>query len=137
MRTLIVSAAGLTVLLAACGQVRLPGAPGPAAPAGASSGIQGTMTVDVGCPRVAPDTPCPRRPLRARLVIQPAGAAAREILAESEADGRYRVPLPPGRYTIQPRNISGAAVPTAFPLTVTVRPGTWTTLPIDFDSGVR
>ncbi len=128
------------LLLAAtgCGQVTQSTA---ASPSGtqrgdASSGIEGTITVDIGCPTVI-TTPCPRRPLRARLFIRPAGSADPTVVAESGTDGRFHVSLPPGHYAIEPRNMRNAPVPTAFPLSVTVRPGAWTTLSIEFDSGIR
>ena len=57
--------------------------------------------------------------------------------ASSGPDGRFRVPLSPGRYTIQPLNLDDAPVPAAFPVSVSVHPGTWTAVPIEFDSGVR
>jgi hypothetical protein len=101
-----------------------------------SSGIQGTVTVDIGCPHVT-GTSCPRRPLPARLVIRPARPGRPVVSARSTPDGRFRVPLAPGRYTVQPLNIDNAPVPTAFPVSVTVHPGSWTTLPVEFDSGVR
>jgi hypothetical protein len=133
MRMLAASALVLTLTLTGCGQHEPARA---TAPHRGSSGIQGTITVDIGCPHVT-STPCPRRPLRAQLLIRPAEAAGPAIHADSGADGSFRVPLPPGSYTIQPQNMTGAPVPTGFPLTATVRPGTWTTVPVKFDSGIR
>ncbi|HEX6471118.1 MAG TPA: hypothetical protein VF069_18610 [Streptosporangiaceae bacterium] len=102
-----------------------------------SAGVRGTTTVDSGSPIVY-STPRPRRPLRARLdVVGPAGTTAVAATAESDEQGRFEIPLRPGTYTIRPRNLTGAPVPTARPVTVTVRPGTWTTITIPFDSGIR
>jgi hypothetical protein len=136
MRMLAATVFVLTLTLTGCGRDRPAHTTAPAAPPRGSSGIQGTITVDIGCPHLT-STPCPRRPLRAQLLIRPAEAPHPAIHADSEADGSFRVPLPPGTYTIQPQNMTGAPVPTAFPLTVTVHPGTWTTFPVEFDSGIR
>ncbi len=128
----------LTAGVVGCGQIGSGGTPASARHPehDDSSGIQGTVTVDIGCPHVT-GASCPRTPLRARLVIRPAGPDRPAVSARSGPDGRFRVPLAPGRYTIQPLNIDGAPVPTAFPVSVTVHPGRWTTLPVEFDSGIR
>jgi hypothetical protein len=137
MRAIVISFMFLTVGVADCARADSGGTPASARhPDRGSSGIQGTVSVDIGCPHVT-GTPCPRTPLRARLVIRPAGPGGPVVSAHSGPDGRFRVPLAPGRYTIQPLNIDGAPVPTAFPVSVTVHPGGWTTLPVEFDSGIR
>lgn len=136
MRMLTATLLALTLTLTGCGRDRPAHMTASAAPPHGSSGIQGTITVDIGCPHVT-STPCPRRPLLAQLLIRPAGTHDPAIHVDSGADGSFRVPLPPGTYTIQPQNMTGAPVPTAFPLTVTIHPGAWTTIPVEFDSGVR
>ncbi|MCW2907639.1 MAG: hypothetical protein JWL68_2428 [Actinomycetia bacterium] len=119
----------LAVSTVGCAQAR-------SAQRGESSGIRGIVTVDTGCPQVM-DTPCPRRPLHARLVIRAAGSGHPVVHASSDPDGRFRVPLAPGRYTIVPLNIDNAPAPTAFPVSASVHRGAWTTIAIEFDSGVR
>jgi hypothetical protein len=136
MRWLIVTQAFLAVSAVACAQARSGGPSSRAAQRGESSGIRGIVTVDTGCPQVM-DTPCPRRPLHARLVIRAARSGHPAVHASSGPDGRFRVPLAPGRYTIAPLNIDNAPVPTAFPVSVSVHRGAWTTIAIEFDSGVR
>ena len=138
MRRLIVTMAVLAVGAVGCAQARSDGTLRPGRPPqrGESSGIRGIVTVDTGCPQVM-DTPCPRRPLRARLFIRAAGSGHLAVHASSGPDGRFLVPLAPGRYTITPLNIDSAPVPTAFPVNASVHRGAWTTLAIKFDSGVR
>jgi len=138
MRKALVTLVLLGVSLGGCGP---PGPAGQAAGSGnspgpAASGIQGRVTVDQGCPQIT-SAPCPRRPMPARLVIRPDQAGQDTVHASTGPDGRFRIPLPPGRYTIQPLNLDGAPVPTAMPVVVWVHPGSWATLPIEFDSGVR
>lgn len=60
-----------------------------------------------------------------------------ELVAEvtSGADGKFRVPLAPGRYLVEPQ--PGEPLPYAWPQEVTVQPGTFTSIRIDYDSGIR
>jgi hypothetical protein len=133
MRALAILTPALLMIMCGCAQ-QSSGAP---STSGGDSGIQGTTTVDSGSPIVY-STPRPRRPLAARLLISPQRVdTAAAITAESDAQGRFRVPLAPGTYTVHPENLTGAPVPTARPTTVTVHPGTWTDLDIQFDSGIR
>jgi hypothetical protein len=122
-------AAGLS---ASCADSR-----GDAVPAASTSGVQGRTMVDGGCPVVRAQSPCPDRPLSARLTIT--GADQTRTVAEttSDTDGRFRVPLPPGSYTIHPANLTGAVTPIAQPVTVTVTAGQFTVVTVPFDSGIR
>lgn len=129
MRTVIISIMILTAAVTGCGHVS-------SVKSGPSSGIAGTIRVDVGCPQVT-STPCPTVPLHARLLIHPIGSAGSTVRVESGSNGHFRVALAPGRYRIQPQNVGGTPVPTAGPISVTVRSRTWTTVHIQFDSGVR
>lgn len=93
--------------------------------------------VDAGCPMVRNASPCPDRPLSARITVAPASGGDTVANVTSDNDGRFRVPLPPGTYTLRPANLTGAPAPLAMPLTVTVVAGRYTTVEIPFDSGVR
>jgi len=57
--------------------------------------------------------------------------------ATSDSSGYFRIPLPPGQYVVRPENLTGAVVPIAQPLTVTVVAGRFTFVTISFDSGIR
>jgi len=129
VRAIIIAIMSLIIAITGCGHIG-------AAKSGQTSGIRGITRVDSGCP-VVTSTPCPTVPLRARLLIRRLGAEGRTFRAESDSSGHFQIALDPGRYRIWPENISGAAVPTALPVNVTVRSGTWTIVHIQFDSGVR
>jgi hypothetical protein len=103
----------------------------------AASGVSGVTTVDVGCTIVTGTTPCPTEPLRARVVAVREGSTDTAGSTESDADGRFRLALPPGRYVVRPENLTGAPVPTAMPMTVDVPDGGYVEITIAFDSGVR
>ncbi|MEV0737641.1 carboxypeptidase-like regulatory domain-containing protein [Streptomyces sp. NPDC050549] len=89
--------------------------------------------VDGGCGH----SPCPDRPLSARLTITSGDAEQAVTETTSDADGHFRIPLPPGTCTISPANLTGAVVPVAQPASVTVRRGRFTTVEIFSDSDIR
>ncbi|MFF4576041.1 hypothetical protein [Streptomyces sp. NPDC001410] len=120
------------VSAAGCGDSE--GAGSPDAP---DSGIKGRTMVDGGCPVIREHSPCPGRPLRARLSITSGDPERTVAETTSDADGHFHVSLPPGTYTIRPANLTGAVAPIAQPMSVTVTSGRFTTIVIPFDSGIR
>lgn len=101
------------------------------------SGIDGRTMVDAGCPMAHDATPCPDRPLSARITVTPVTGGNAVASMVSDAEGRFHIPLPPGTYTVRAANLLGAPAPLAMPQTVSVVAGRYTTVEIPFDSGVR
>jgi hypothetical protein len=100
------------------------------APAG---GIAGQVMIGPTCPVVRDGEACPDRPFTARLLVRPVqGASPREVRAD--AQGRFRVALPPGVYIIEPEPEGIAMAPHQ---EVTVAAGAWTAVTISYDSGIR
>jgi hypothetical protein len=99
-----------------------------------ASGIEGQVTLGPTCPGpVRPGQVC-ERPYQATItVLDQQGQDVTQF--QSGADGRFQVPLAPGRYTLRPE--SPGALPRAGQLTVTVNPGRWTEVSIDYDTGLR
>jgi hypothetical protein len=137
MKSLLRTALAVLALAAALSAAGCGDSHGTEAPTASGSGIKGRTMVDGGCPMVRDHSPCPDRPLSARLTIT--GGAPERTVTEttSDADGHFRIPLPPGTYTIRPTNLTGAVAPVAQPMTVTVTSGRFTTVTIPFDSGIR
>lgn len=103
-----------------------------------ASGIQGRLMVDEGGPVMRENRPWPARPLRGRVVaLRASGGIAPVGEAESDADGYFRIALPPGHYELRSRNLTDAPVPRARPVPVHVTAGTFTEITIHFDSGIR
>lgn len=102
-----------------------------------SSGVAGNVVVDVGCPVLEGTSPCPEVPLQARVVALRANSTERVATVETGADGRFRIPLPPGGYELHGENLTDAPVPTAMPVPVTVVDGEFAQVTVRFDSGVR
>jgi hypothetical protein len=97
--------------------------------------VAGAAVVDVGCPVLEGGTSCPETPLPARVVVL--RGASRVTAVETDAGGRFRIPLPAGDYELHGENLTGAPVPTAMPVPVTVAPGEFSQVTIRFDSGIR
>jgi hypothetical protein len=102
-----------------------------------ASGIVGRTMVGPECPVFQAASPCPDRPLRARLVVTAEGSTEPVATVVTDGAGHFHIPLAPGRYTVQPGNLTGAALPAARPVTVTVVTSRFTDLTISFDSGIR
>jgi hypothetical protein len=101
------------------------------------SGVQGRTTIDGGCPVIRAGTPCPDRPLSARITVTRTGSDTVIATVMSDADGGFRISLPPGTYLLRPDNLAGARYPAAQPTTVTVRSGQFTQVAIAFNSGIQ
>ncbi len=103
------------------------------APTG-ESGIDGSVTIGPTCPVQRIESPCPDRPYEASITVL--DAAGRKVAeTRSDADGRFRVALPPGAYTLVPQ--STGTPPTAQEQTVIVLAGGYTSVEIAYDSGIR
>jgi hypothetical protein len=96
---------------------------------------------DQPVPMPTPDRPgilpCPDQPYQATLIILDSrGNQAARVT--SGADGRYRVVLPPGPYTVVPLPpAEGARWPLASSVNVTVPPGIFVVVDIHYDTGIR
>jgi hypothetical protein len=122
MRTVVVAIAA--VVLAAC-------AYSPAVPP--SGGIEGTVTTGPSCPVEIQGSPCPPGVWTGTVRATASDGSAQET--ETDADGRYRLTLSPGTYTVVPE-IEGSGPPTAKPVTVTVGDA-MQRLDLQVDTGIR
>ena len=123
-RRLLVLGAAVAVLSTACGSQ----------PATSSSGIEGTVTVGPTCPVERLASPCPERPISRGVSVQ--DRSGRQVAHfTTGADGRFRVALAPGTYTVVgDRN---GILPRPIPTTATVREGQYTHVDVRYDSGIR
>jgi hypothetical protein len=95
------------------------------------SGIQGTVVEGPTCPVEQAASPCPDRPLAADLVVTGADSVSH---LRSGSDGRFRVAVAPGAYTI---TAGSTGPPTLRPVHVTVPAHTFVSVTLTFDSGIR
>ena len=88
------------------------------------------------CPVEQIDTPCPDELYHAVLVVT--DLQGDEVArTESGPDGRYRVGLEPGTYWLVPQSPNEGAPPSAPKRQVEVREGLYTTVDVQYDSGIR
>jgi hypothetical protein len=80
------------------------------------------------------DQPCPDKPYQATIIVlNQGGGEVRRF--QTDAEGRFRIELPPGTYTLVPQ--SPGKLPRAGEQTVMVTSGQFTAVTITFDSGIR
>src|SRR6202022_4096127 len=105
----------LTLALAACGSQ----------PAQPGTGIQGLVQAGPPCPVERITSPCPPHPLAATIVVRD-GTGAEVTRFRSGADGRFKVDLRPGTYTLLGLTICSSFLPRPIPTSATAPPGTHT-----------
>jgi len=113
--------------LAACG-LR------PSAPA--STGVEGVMTIGPTCPVQRVDQPCPDRPFAGEVSVRD-GSGGEVADVHADAAGHFRVDLAAGTYQLVPLSPHPGMPPFGKPQTVTVVPGQYTQVTIEYDSGIR
>lgn len=128
MKRVIVSVAlGLAVFVTGCGS----------SPATSlNSGIQGVVQVGPTCPVERINAPCPPRPIAANVVVRSSqGTEVKRF--QSGSDGRFKVDLAPGTYTLVGLPIGSSFLPRPIPTSVTVVAGSYTAVNVEYDSGIR
>lgn len=100
-----------------------------------NSGIEGQALIGPACPGPARlEQPCPDKPYHGIFsVLDPEKNEVARF--QTDLDGKYRLPLLPGTYTVHA--VMTAAYPRVGDQVVTVSAGQFTTLNILFDSGMR
>ncbi len=117
----------LLILAAACGDDLLLGPE-------ADQGVEGVVLLGPQCPVQSDTDPCPDAPYAASIVVLDRDGD-RVTRVEAGLDGRFRVGLKPGRYTLAP--VSGNPFPTASDQVVDVSARVWTSVTVQFDTGIR
>jgi hypothetical protein len=101
------------------------------------SGVEGRVTIGPACPVMEEGVPCPDRPFQAELTLRYLGSGDVAAVVASDAEGRFRVELPPGLYIVDPGQPLLVTDPKAEPDTVEVEAGRFAQVVVRFDSGVR
>ncbi len=100
----------------------------------ADQGVEGLALIGPQCPVQSEAMPCPDLPDAATIeVVEAGGGWVTRVSADSE--GRFRVGLAPGAYRLLP--LSGDPIPVASSVDVQVAAGTWSTVTIHSDTGIR
>lgn len=101
------------------------------------SGIEGRVVIGPACPVLEEGQPCPDRPFQSELRVRYASSGEVAAVVASDADGRFRVVLPPGIYIVDPGEPRLVTDPRAEPVSVRVEPDRFAQIVVRFDSGVR
>ncbi|MDH3269690.1 MAG: hypothetical protein OEN56_00065 [Gemmatimonadota bacterium] len=117
----------LLALLGGCGASELLGPD-------ALQGIEGIALRGPLCPVQSLENPCPDEPHQARVLIRTSGGQRVTEFSTGE-DGRFKVGLKPGSYTLVPE--PGDPFPIAQDLDVEVVAGVYTEVTLLFDTGIR
>ena len=98
------------------------------------SGIEGQVLLGPMCPVVQEGQPCPDQPYQATLTVRSLdGLQVAQF--QTDAQGRFQVPLVPGEYILHPESPNG--LPFAGDQSFTVQTGSFTRITIHYDSGIR
>jgi hypothetical protein len=102
-----------------------------------TSGVEGRALMGPTCPGPARrDRPCPDKPLQALFFVM--NADGREIARfTSDAEGRFRIALPPEIYIIVPDPASSSIRDPGGRKEITVKTGEFTAVEWHFDTGMR
>jgi hypothetical protein len=115
----------VAVALASCGGVGV---------GDATSGIRGQALAGPQCPVETQASPCPPVPYEGTVIATDVESGA-EYTVDTDADGRFELPLAPGPYEVS--IVSETSPPFAKPQTVTVEPDSFTEITVSVDTGIR
>ena len=99
-----------------------------------TSGIRGQALAGPQCPVEIQGSPCPPVPYEGTVVATDVESGA-EYTVDTDADGRFELPLEPGTYEVS--IVSETSPPFAKPQTVTVEPDSFTEITVSVDTGIR
>ncbi|MCI0346545.1 MAG: carboxypeptidase-like regulatory domain-containing protein [Chloroflexi bacterium] len=100
------------------------------------SGIEGLMLIGPTCAVVGPGQDCDDEPYAGAVKVIERASGKLVATARAGKDGRFRVAVPPGAYTLEPVP-AASGLPFGKPFEVTVRPHTYEQVKVSFDSGIR
>ena len=100
------------------------------------SGIRGMVTIGPTCPGPARPGQACTQPYAAVLVITKRDGTEVARVTSGD-DGKFSIDLPPGDYTIVPKNESGSRLPVAGPTEGSVPSGRFFEVGIQFYTGIR
>jgi hypothetical protein len=80
---------------------------------------------------------CPDRPYPGRITVTAAGSTQALVTVLAAKDGTYRLALAPGRYQLHVADPEDKPFPRPASVTVTVVPGSYATVNVRLDSGIR
>ena len=86
------------------------------------------------CPVYSDASPCPDRPVAARITVTVHGAPLVVAVVSTDAQGRFRIPLRPGSYVLHAVSLTGGPRARSAPVDVLVRSNRYTAVTVPFAS---
>jgi hypothetical protein len=129
-RNVVILAAA--ILLAACGGGAVTGGTGDSNEG--VSGIRGRVLLGPTCPVEVVGSPCPDRPIQATVRVLQGDVLVKSV--RSGEDGRFRIELDPGAYTLL-AEVAPDGVQSAAPVDVRVPQAGYADVSVHVDSGIR
>jgi carboxypeptidase family protein len=102
---------------------------------GGTGGIEGKVLLGPMCPVQQVNSPCPDKPIEADITVTTSDGKT-VATGRSDADGTYRISLPPGSYTVVAKR-AGGEFGSGKPVSVDVSGGTFVHVNLVVDSGIR
>jgi hypothetical protein len=99
-----------------------------------TSGIRGQALAGPQCPVEVQGSPCPPVPYEGTVVATDVESGA-DFTAETDAEGRFELPLEPGTYEVS--IVSDTSPPSAKPQSVIVESGSFAEITVSVDTGIR
>jgi hypothetical protein len=99
-----------------------------------TSGIRGRAVSGPQCPVEMAGSPCPDLPYQGTVIATDVDTGDVSTV-ETDAEGRFELPLAPGTYEVSIR--SESQPPFAKPQTVTVEQGAFAEIVVTVDTGIR
>ncbi len=101
-------------------------------------GISGRIVIGPQCPVVPAgrETECADKPYQATVVVKEEGTLREMTRFTSDSTGAFRIPLPPGTYSLEPLAV-GKPYPYGKPQRVQIVEGMYTEITISYDTGIR
>jgi hypothetical protein len=99
-----------------------------------TSGIRGQALSGPNCPVGVEGSPCPDLPWEGTVIAIDL-ETDEEFTVQTDAEGRFELPLEPGSYDVS--IVSVSSPPFAKPQTVAVDPGSFTEIVVSVDTGIR
>ena len=107
-----------------------------AEPTPTDSGITGKALVGPMCPVMLEGQECPDQPYQATMTVN--NPEGRKIVQfQTDEQGSFTIPLPPGDYILHPETPEGVPFPFADEQQLVVLPGEFTRIIVLYDSGIR
>ena len=101
------------------------------------SGITGVVLLGPMCPVETLESPCPDRPIEASVQVSDDEGTRVVKLVRTDAEGRFRIDLEPGAYTVQAIPLEQDGIQHGTPVDVTVVAGQFLEITLGIDSGIR